>query len=97
MYNILFTNNFLQYMLKEKYIKYVKYLNMNNDNIGELLDISSFINLEYLSISIGFIYSSNKYDKLILRLSLIQIKNIKTIKVHESREINNTLTDIIIQ
>ena len=84
--------------MKEKYIKAVKYLNINLDNgdIGELSDLSCFINLEYLSISKGFRYKNQKYNKLILKLSETQIKNMKTLKIHESKEISNTLNDIII-
>ena len=98
MNKILYTNDFLRYEMIEKYIKAVKYLNINinNDDFGELCDISHFINLEYLSISKGFRYKYQKYNKLILKLSETQIKNIKTLKIHESKEISNTLNDIII-
>ena len=98
MNKILYTNDFLRYEMKEKYIKAVKYLNINLDNgdLGELSDLSCFINLEYLSISKGFRYNNAKYDKLILKLSETQIKNMKTIKINESKEIRNILNDIII-
>ena len=84
MNKILYNNDFLRYEKKEKYIKLVKYLNINLDNgdIGELSDLSCFINLEYLSISKGFRYKNQKYNKLILKLSETQIKNIKTLKIH---------------
>ena len=96
MNKILYDYYFFRYEMKEKYIKAVKYLNIDNDDIGELCDISYFINLEYLSISKGFRYNYKKYNKLILKLSETQIKNIKTLKIHESKEISNTLNDIII-
>ena len=94
MYNILFDTDFLRYELKEKYIKYVKYLNILEDyyNNENLYDISHFINLEYLF----FMSKYEKHDELILKLSEHQIKNIKTIKLHESIKIRNTLKNIII-
>ena len=94
MYNILFDTDFLRYELKEKYIKYVKYLNILEDyyNNENLYDISHFINLEYLF----FMSKYEKHDELILKLSEPQIKNIKTIKLHESIKIRNTLKNIII-
>ena len=81
---------------QKRFIKAVKYLNINNDDFGELCNLSYFINLEYLSISKGFRYNNAKYDKLILKLSETQIKNMKTLKIHESKEIRNILNDIII-
>ena len=94
MYNILFDTDFLRYELKKKYIKYVKYLNILEDyyNNENLYDISHFINLEYLF----FMSKYEKHDELILKLSEPQIKNIKTIKLHESIKIRNTLKNIII-
>ena len=94
MYKILFDTDFLRYELKEKYIKYVKYLNILEDyyNNENLYYISHFINLEYLF----FMSKYEKHDELILKLSEPQIKNIKTIKLHESIKIRNTLKNIII-
>ena len=97
-YNFFFdrdNNNISTMELNYQNIKYL-YINLNNFD-GKEYDISLFNNLEYLSMSLNSNNENIVKKEIKIIISEEQYKNIKTLKIIESKEVYYLIKNIIFE
>ena len=101
---ILFDHLFFS-KINNKLAKNINYQDIKHINInlqyqfysGIVYDISLFNNLEYLSISLNSDIKCISKENIKIKLSENQYKNIKTLKINESKEIADTIKNIVFE
>jgi len=93
-YNFFFDKN--NKLIKNINWQNIKYINLDEFN-GNAYDISPFNNLEYLSLSLNPLNENIAINKIKIIISENQYKNIKTLKIKQTKIIHYYIKNIIFE
>ena len=98
---ILFDYNFFEnseYITCKYYFQHIKFLHINIYP-GKTYNISLYNNLEYLSITLDLSYKRIIKDNMTIKIIISekQTKNLKTLKIIESKKANYTISNIFFE